>query len=290
MKSGGLGRLGFALAAVACLFAFFSASALAAGKPTARISFRWYHGYSGPNHVDLVGHSNPFGAATTLSLEDRKEGTSEWYTVDSQEIGSGTEEVETSEQAFLVPRTAYELRATATNSYGTSSELIRDFGIRWSLRKQVETSSYVSSGTFKLEYEPILGAHRRLECGESGFGEFGPGAKAEAFHFTASECSLYTNNEFVCHPKSFTIYTNSVYQAEPIKMELCPGEGVLYPIAFNAPFLVTSLGAEEWAVKRPTTMTAPAQVGLYPATVSVSSNWQLAGENVGKEFTFRENQ
>ncbi len=292
MKHKSLGRLGFAAAVLACLFAAFSASALGAGKPQITAAYQnWGVGTlgTGPNHQQLVAVVNPNGAATTVTIKFREYGsTGAWKTVLSKEVGSGAETVEMSAQAFpLLMGKRYEGLVTATNSYGSSTSGFGLFGIKWRVFGSGEgsaTSSYTAPGTFKSEWEPLSGYHGKLECGQEASGEFGPKAKSESLKLTMSNCSYYINNSLWCKPKAFSLNLNNVFQAEEVSLKLCPEDEYLTPIRFSEAFLVYVGMPEDYAIVRPATMTASGTVLGHPATMISTSNWQLSGANVGKKF------
>jgi len=296
MKFRSLGRLGLGVAALSCLFAAFSASAFGAGKP---IFNPFGNGITSggsvtPNQVELASTVNPNGAATTLTIQYREVGTSVWLTAVSKEIGSGTSEVKITGQAFpLAQNHHYEAQATATNSYGTVTTTenyghTEKFGVRWNVSKGIFTSAYINSGSLKIDWFSA-GNGYKIECAESGSGEFGPEAvEGQHENITASSCTYYINNIFTCNSKNTDLKLNNVFQAEYKNMQYCSGEEVQHTLSFPEAFHVSTENPYEPLVTRPVTMTTKALMNNNihtPATVTVTSNWQLTGANVGKKFS-----
>jgi hypothetical protein len=292
MKFRSLGRLALAITALACLFAAFSATAFGAGKPSSVQAWGEYGQGSGPNQQEIGAQAIPNGYPTTLSLEYREAGTSTWLVAKSAEIGSGVEPVQITAHLFPIEqRKAYEIRATATNSIGSVTSAAVEAGVKWDVGKSISerkyTSAYSTSGTLKIEWEQPKNYHKKIECSESGAGEFGPEASNESLRITPSNCSYYIGNEFQCNPssKNWELKLNKVLQlGYGLNTALCEPGGPEYSMYLSEPFVATLGSPGGWAVAHPMTLTAKGLFGASSATFTISSNWELAGPSVGKMF------
>jgi hypothetical protein len=288
------------------LFAVFSASALGAGKPVFPSSghgIELTYAHVGPNHAEIAASVSPNGAATTLSVQYREVGATEWITAGTKEVGSGTETVQFLVTIMpIVQGHKYEAQAVATNSYGTVTTAEKyggtyRFNFKWIIAKSggINTSSYIAPGTFQIEWQRS-GYNLKLECNQSGAGEFGPEAVSESLEVTLSGCTYHFGNLYECHPKgSYIIWLdNTFYTNKGFNMEFCPGEEfVLSSVEFPNRFFVTGSATnnndiESYEAVHPITMTTQGLVTGKSATVTSSSNWQLTGAFLGKNFALSE--
>jgi hypothetical protein len=112
------------LLALAMLALAVPASALAAGKPTAKTSAATL---LAPDAATVNGSLNPSGLVTTWYFQFGKTGRYGSRTP-AQDAGSGTKSVKVSSGLTgLTPNTTYHFRLTATNSAGSTSSADRTF-------------------------------------------------------------------------------------------------------------------------------------------------------------------
>jgi hypothetical protein len=295
MKPRSFSRLGIVGMALVCLFAVFAGSAFGAGKPEIQQYSVGYTGANyGPNHAELSALVNPNGAATSVTIEyEKRYAVEEWAVAGSMEIGSGSAYVKVTGQALpLLQRQLYRMRARATNSYGTIIRAGTLLELNWNVdngigKEPITTSSYTAPGTFTTEWNGS-GYSRKLACNQESTGEFGPEAASESLKVTLSGCAYYIGGKLECHPKgSYIVNLGNTFLAKnDISMEFCPGEeGVLSPVRFPNPFSVNG-GSDigEYKTAHVMTMTTQGSVLGSSATMSMSTNWQLTGINVGKKF------
>jgi len=291
MKFRNLGRLGLIVASVGCLLAVFSASAFGAGKPTS-VSTTIYPGL---NYLTIEAYANPNGASTTVTIQYRGVGASEWHTLRSENIGSGTELQHF--QATLAPTwlgQKTEYKAVAENSFGSTSSVTESFGSRlkvWQSGVTEDTATYSSSGSLKIE-DYVGGGFSKIECNASGNGEFGPKAVGGAhLKLTLSGCLWYMGGSLRCNPKLTLepMSFNSEYALPPLVEGVhfrCPEEEVMHVLNYSGRFL-TKMGTEGWStpqVEQPVTMVGSGSIDARTATLTVSSTWALTGSNAGKKF------
>lgn len=290
-------RLGVVLVGLACLFAAFSASAFAAGKPIVpgTVSEEWAPNFTGPNHDSLDLQVNPNGAATTVTIKYRKVGDSTWTNAVSQNIGSGTGLVEVIGTALPLERAArYEAIATAENSYGVSTT---PYSLGFSVRLKAvhsaplevaQTAQYSSYGTVRVEYITSIGTLGKIECEALGGGEFGPEAiGGEHLHLDTSNCAMYYESwqpEFVCSTPAFDLSFNKVFVAEEKRMRLCPEEGVSHALRFQSAFSVNTGSPSVLYTELPVTMTAPITLDSLQGTATFTGIWKLTGSQTGWSF------
>jgi hypothetical protein len=291
MSRTSLGRLGLMFVSLLGLMSLFSGSAFAAGKPTSlSVSGSSY----GITHFQEQGAANPNGAATTAKLEFREAGATEWQTLLTKEIGSGTTVVSTGGVMIngLKPSTYYQIRMSATNSFGTVYSFTSYVGTWWrNMASGSPPSSFGSYGTFKLEYTSF-GTSVKYECNESGSGmigyELGVG---NSYHLNTSGCVLYVNGVAKCNQKSgFSFNFDPSFKDETYAHYIIPcteTEGMEVMYTLSEPLFV-SMPYEVYNVTQPLTMTAKAKFGGANATVTVTSNWSLTGgETAGKKFAIQ---
>jgi len=294
MKFRNLGRLGLALAGLVCLSAVFSASAFAAGKPSS-VSVN-ADTYPGLNYIKVTALANPNGASTTLSIQNRAIGQSEWNTIGSKNIGSGTALVEiTATQEYNTLGTKLEYRAVAENSFGSGTSLTETFGVRlkiWQSGITEDTASYKSTGSFKIEDSNM----NRIECSASGGGEFGPEAVGgEHLNLGLSNCVWSWQNHFRCNPiispEPLSFSREFVVPAAEILFR-CPEEPTWHHLSYSGRFL-TTLGSSTsawWSaeVEKPVTMVGLGKIDSAWSTATISTTWALTGSNLGKKFYLKE--
>lgn len=291
MKSRSLGRPALVLAGLVCLFAVFATPAFGAGKPTVQSGGGFVvSGHLGPNQAELGAFVNPNGAATTVQILYRLPLEEEFQATAPKEIGSGTEYVQYTGQAFpLVRGQTYEIQIKATNSYGITQKVGKSLKINWIIYGESEgspnpTSAYAASGgPLKTEWLTTAGVKSKIECsGVSGSGEFGPKAKSEGLNLNTSGCKYYVGNVFQCNILPITLNLDSGFgQSGSFYTSLC-NEGGEWPITFGT-FAVND-NTVGYAVTHSMTMTAQGSFTTRAATTTITSNWQLSAENVGKKF------
>jgi hypothetical protein len=297
MKFRNLGRLGLALAGAACLLAVFSASALGAGYPS---NVQMWSVPGGLNYRTYEASANPNGASTTLSIQSRPVGGSEWKTLASKNIGSGTETqlfVATVAPAWLSVKE--EFRAIAENSFGSTIYSAGAFGYRLDVYQSgvpgEDTASYSSGGTLKIE-DYVGGGFSKIECNASGNGEFGPEAVGGAhLKLSLSGCLWYMGGSLRCNPKlTLEPMSFSAEYAVPSAEVYfrCPEEEVMHKLTYSGRFLTTigteTRPAEFKEVEKPVTMVGSGKIDNRTATLTVSSTWALTGANAGKKFYLAE--
>ena len=290
----GLGRLSLILVSLFGLMALFSASAIAAGKPTQVSANIKNPGSWGINHVEGAAYANPNGASTTVTLEYREHGTSTFKSAGSENIGSGTTQINFQRLiSGLKPLAEYDLRTTATNSFGTTTSSI---GVvetpRWivhGMTKEDHVASFASTGTatFDLQMGSVK-AH--IACNETGSGTFGGyGGTGTGYKANLSNCTLYENEEEMCKPKvapslsldqTFTSTSNLINFQFP--------SGCFYEeftLAASEPFFVTMPNFNKTnVVAEPLTLTNKLKFGGNTVTATISTTWSLTGEDAGKLF------
>jgi hypothetical protein len=295
MKFRNLGRLGLALASLVCLLAVFSASAFGAGKPT-------NVGTSvepGLNYYTVEAWANPNGASTTVTIQYRGVGSTEWHTLASKNIGSGTSIAtftSTLAPTWLGQKT--EFKTVAENSYGSTTSVVEPWGYRlkvWNSGITEDTASYSSSGKLMIE-DYDSGGFSKIECNASGNGEFGPEAVGGAhLKLSLSGCAWYYGGSLRCNPKiALEPLSFSAEYAVPSAEVFfrCPEEEVMHVLRYSGRFL-TTLGSSTnawWSptVEKPVTMVGSGKIDARTATLTVTSTWALTGSNAGKKFYLKE--
>jgi hypothetical protein len=236
---------------------------------------------------------NPNGASTTFKAEYRQPGAKTWVSGPTVNVGSGTEWLITSGNMRLKPKTTYEVRISATNSFGTTQEVAtKSFSsATWSIESGVGSSAVASGeGTWKLEVRQ--GANwQTVEClMESGSGTIGHAeGVGDGFTYKVGNCSYYLNGKFICHPKAEPFngsMDGSFLGTATGKFNWCPGEeGSVNTFSISSYTVKMSKQAELLKVQ-PITLTATATIDSYiTGTVTINTNWSLSGEHAGLKFS-----
>jgi hypothetical protein len=263
--------------------AIMATSASAAGLPE-------IEGISAVNtsivNTKVEAEVNPEGAATTFKVEYRRVGETPFTSTPSQNVGSGTAWVLMTANLTLPPESTalYEIRVSATNSFGTTREFItKTFQTaKWSIEGGLESSTFTSVGTWELNFTFTgSGEKGKFKCTEFGSGSLGhPEATGDSYKISTSECSYYHNEKFVCNPKpgSFAFTANGLFQYKEgtEHFHFCASEeGALSSLQIGN-YSVSMPKGSEFLKTQPITLTAEATInGGWHGTVTVSSNWSL---------------
>lgn len=229
---------------------------------------------------------NPNGASTTYNIEY---GTTKSLgaTTPSVGIGSGTSNVHFEPVVKgLLPETRYYLRLVATNSAGTTTGAIismyPELPGEWVAPTRGAT--YSSSGTFNINFAS-LGAE--VICKSTGYGSIRhKGGIGDEFNIQPSSCGVYFSGKYSCSASIGTIRLNErLIATEQVwtvtTPESCPFFGGPFKVVVAEPFTAAKTSGEWVQISLPMAVESKATYGVYSATVTDSSTWQLTGENKG---------
>lgn len=280
---------------VACLLGVNVAGAAAAGAPQIPAGPNWESGYGSLTSLVVGGYVTPNGASTSARFEVREVGSAEWTVLPKHEVGSGTSPVEVGERIYpLHPDADYELRITATNSYGSTSSSIQTYGgSRWweqAVGSELTNVPYSSEGTAKFEFKWGNYLPIKVECHESGYGRIGnPSGSGDAHHFSLTGCKVYASgHESACKAGSTNFSLNGTLELEkltqriviPLSGEGCNSENFEFSVS---PFLLEQI-SHSTAEKDKMLLSTSGMMFGVEATVKFESTWLLSGEFAGRKF------
>jgi hypothetical protein len=279
-----------ALLAAVVVLALGASGAYAAGAPEVTTTTKTNNGYRGITNETFRAEVNPHGASTTAHIEYRSTGTGS-YTVGTSEqaVGSGFSNVVVNlPLAGLLPEHSYEVRISATNSFGTGTGAPATFNRRWALIKtggEPPTTPYGSSGTATYEWWKD-GITAKIECAESGYGTIGNvDGKGDILHEQMSGCSYYQQGvKMSCTVPNFTFNLNGSFVNEAHKISIpFAEEGGCYPQTFFfTANTFTTLIWPEYLVELPVTVSsADATYANAAVTITINSKYFATGENIG---------
>lgn len=275
------------------LSVFGVATASAAGPPKS-IALGEEGGGFKLTDFEYLASANPNGASTTAKIEFRRMGTSTWESTPTHSLGSGNTTVSYVEDVRLLPNTKYEVRGSATNSYGTiytgiTSEVIsywRDNAV-----KTLVNVPYEASGIGRFEWA-FAGHTTKIECNEFGRGVLGnPEGKGDSHTIELEGCSFYLDGvkSTECTVKPFSFKLNGGTLAVEGNLISIPlkGEGCLYEsYEITAdPFRLQITGkAGGFTTNHDVQLSTAAHWLNRPATISLTTNWFLTAEYLGTKF------
>ena len=283
------GRLGLCLVSLLGLMSLMSATAFAAGAPTEvnqTAASSW-----GLNHVELSGGANPNGASTTITLEYRQAGTSEFKTLVSGSIGSGSKQLNINGLLTgLKPYGQYETRVKASNEFGTVYGTVRTHETPyWEISKTSlsHVAGVKSSGTATFEWNVGL-YDMKISCQESGGGwiggEWGTGSK---WSTSLTNCNFYQSGKLMCKPKG-TLFVDETFTANGNEVHFSFPEGCFYEeVFFQAPdpFYVTMPNFDNgYLLTQQLVLTNTLKWAYNPVKATITTNWSLTGADAGKTF------
>lgn len=288
------GRLGLCLVSLLGLMSLMSASAFGAGAPT---EMYWAPGatkFTSTNSAELSGVANPNGANTTLTIEYREPGAAEFKVAGSGNIGSGTKlEFAYAPVIGVKPNMGYETRAKATNQYGTAYSPIGIWTSPvWRVKgfELTHVADVKATGTATFEW-PLAGQKYKLSCEVNGNGSIGgkwgtgTGIAAEL-----SGCGFYRNSVLQCKPSPGNqLELDQAFVASKIPalwFSLAKGCYYSETVEFVAqtPFSATMSKLFKYELNQSLVMTNQLLVAGSPVTATISTNWSLAGMDIGKSF------
>jgi hypothetical protein len=286
-----IGRFGLCLVSLIGLMSMFSVSAFGAGKPTEVSS-----GISGPslglNHAEMVGWANPNGADTTVTLEYREHGASEFKVAGSGSIGSGTKTLGIKILLNgLKPYAQYDLRTKASNEFGTVYGSIPIFETPyWEISNTSlsHVAGVSSSGSANFEWK--IGINElKISCGLNGSGWIGgEWGNETGWSANLTSCKFYENGKLRCQPYEAHFTVDQTFATAGGYLNFVFPEGCFYSeVKFQAPnpFFVTMSGFNKaLQVTQPMVLTNNLSWAGNTVNATISTNWSLTGADSGKAF------
>jgi len=276
-------RLGLSLLAAFCLAAVFSSSAMAAGKPT-EVKSGFNFAITKVNKIGMSGWANPNGASTTVTFEYKKPTESTYKVLATQAIGSGTTQVKVTANGVAPPGTEYDIRISATNSFGTTTGSSGFFYSDWDIVLGTKPFTIGSEGTWTLAWKQV-GTEYKIQCDENSSGTLGNAeALGDSFHVSTSGCGYYANNVKQCSLSPISYTLNNVFETAPLYVTLCGAEfesKITLPGAMEV-----GMPLESYTVSKAVTLTDNGSFNGSAATLTQNSTWFATGANVGKKFGF----
>jgi hypothetical protein len=288
-------------------------SAMAAGKPLVKTPTRAGFALSS---VVPSGSVNPNGVATYGSFEYRLAGTEEAFTTTpSQYVGAGTEYVSITAAKVkgLIPASEYELRLTASNSYGaTTSSALHFSTSTWYVEEGGDFASAFNSESTPASFEwPMGGYTVSFDCSERVHGTLGHGGwelagggkevvvasgspNEDSYVLSFEGCTMAYNGVVACSLPSFEIQLAGNFVASVYKhLNLTFPKGCESPFGHEAtfvvkPFSAVGRGPTSFATKVPVELEGELGFGEWVGKMTVTNSWFLTGANIGYGFrTFR---
>ncbi len=289
----------FLIGGVLSALSMMGGTALAAGQPLS-VSTTMAGGSVNQNinHDRATGWANPNGSPTTVTIEYRKQGESEYKVAGSGSLGSGETVVGIQKTITgFSPEALYEVRTKAQNAYGTvlgSPEIYNT--PFWTIKGVSEShqASTASSGTATFEWT-VSGTVEKISCSESGGGWLAhtPGT-ANSQGMTLSGCVRYENGKAVCSPSNSSIVNlDSTFSVQGGIVNFVFPAGCFYGEVHIA--VATPLSAEvsnfnkSYNSTQTVTMTGAGSWGGSSVSISLSTTWWLTGEDSGRLFAAASN-
>ncbi|HSS42719.1 MAG TPA: hypothetical protein VLK37_09270 [Solirubrobacterales bacterium] len=287
------------IAAVVAMALLGAGSASAAGAPIVTkggIAF----GKQTLNGGLFKAKVNPNGAATTYHIEYGMKSSFLDRTTSTLSVGSGTTDVEVERNLLGVnPNSVYYTRVVASNSFGTTySEVGQSHTALWEgqcLAKSCTSQwqmpeTYKSVGTFK--YTQTSAPKMTVTCNEAGYGSIGhAGGVGDEYLMNLSNCVWAEHPECkVGFYGPLQLQANFEAAGSPeLLLEAEAGAGCqeFTKAIPTSPFEIAMGVHAEWkALKQLLTLTQQPQP--LSSSVTITSEWSLAGPGQGSKFAWNQ--